>query len=73
MKFFTVPPGGITLTGYTTGTSLSLGDVVSVSCETCSGNPAPLVRWTETTINTELDSTVAAGNEVNVDALFRSV
>lgn len=56
--FFTilVPPGSLTLTGYATGTHLSLGDALTLTCQTCNGNPPPLVIWTETGRNIELAS-----------------
>ena len=56
----TVPPEAVEITGYGTGTPLSLGQAFSLNCKTCKGNPPPLLTWTELTLQEELDSSFNA-------------
>ena len=51
-----MPPDPVTVTGHNNATVLAIGDTVSMDCVTCNGNPAPLLRWTETNTGAELAS-----------------
>ena len=55
-----MPPESVAITGYYSGTVLSLGDSVSMDCQTCNGNPGPLVKWTDRGMNEDLESSFSA-------------